>query len=98
MLYSGTALLLCSENLFLELRKVIRLRVAPWVPFLFLGFEIRHLFLGQLLSCQHSCGPGGLWIDAFLGIGGVFSVVSVLQLLHFFGFAFAAGKGESPQG
>jgi len=38
MLYSGTALLLCSENLFLELRKTVGLWLAPCVSFFLLGF------------------------------------------------------------
>jgi hypothetical protein len=38
MLYSGTALLLCSENLFLELGKTVRLWLAPSLSFFLLGF------------------------------------------------------------
>ncbi len=37
-LYSGTALLLCSENLFLELRKTVGLWLAPCFSFFLLGF------------------------------------------------------------
>jgi hypothetical protein len=38
MLYSGTALLLCSDNLFLELRKTVGLWLAPRFAFFLLGF------------------------------------------------------------
>ena len=38
MLYSGTALLLCSENLFLELRETVGLWLAPCVAFFLLSF------------------------------------------------------------
>jgi hypothetical protein len=38
MLYSGTALLLCSENLLLELRETVSLRLAPCLAFFLLTF------------------------------------------------------------
>jgi hypothetical protein len=38
MLYSGTALLLCSENFFLELRETVGLWLAPCVSPFLLGF------------------------------------------------------------
>ena len=97
MLYSDTALLLCGKNFSLDLCKTVGLWLAPRVSFFFLGFESRHLLRGQLLSGQHSCGSGGVFVQAVLGIGRVFGVVLVLQLLHLCRFALAAGKGESPQ-
>jgi hypothetical protein len=51
MPYSGTALLLRSKNLFLELGKTVGLWLAPRVSLFLLGFESRYLFLGQLLAC-----------------------------------------------
>src|SRR5580658_1533760 len=92
--HSDTALLLCSKNLFLDLCKTVGLWFAPCVSFFFLRFEGRHLLGCQLFSGQHSCGIGGL-IKAVLGIGRVFSVVLILQLLHFLSFALTAHKGES---
>src|SRR5208282_3159091 len=97
MLYSGTALLLRGKNLFLELRKMVSLWLASCVSLFLLGFQVRHLFLGQSLSRQKSCGPGVVFLQAVLGIGRVFSVVLILQLLHFCRFALTVGKGESPQ-
>ena len=38
MLYSGTALLLCSENLLLELRETVGLWLAPCLAFFLLRF------------------------------------------------------------
>ena len=38
MLYSGTALLLCSENLLLELRETVGLWLAPCLAFFLLSF------------------------------------------------------------
>ena len=37
MLYSGTALLLCSENLLLELRETVGLWLAPCLAFFLLS-------------------------------------------------------------
>ena len=94
---SDTALLLCCKNFSLELRKTVGLWLASCVSLFFLGFESRRLLCGQPLSGQKSCGTGGVFVQASLGIGRVFGVVLVLQPLHLFGFALTAGKGESGQ-
>src|SRR5260370_23055840 len=50
--HSNTALLLCSNNFFLDLRKAVRHWLTPRVSFFLLGFEGRYLPRSQLLSCQ----------------------------------------------
>src|SRR5580693_7241333 len=97
MPYSGTALLLCSENLFLELRKTVRLRLTPCLSCFLLGFDSRCLLRGLFLSSHKSFGCGAVFLQASLGISRVFGVVLILQLFHFCRLALTAGKGESPQ-
>src|SRR5271169_584322 len=92
--YSNTALLLCGKDFSLDLCKTVGLWLAPCVPFSPLRLEGRRLLRGQLLSGQHSCGTGGL-IEAVLGIGRVFGVVLVQQLLYLCRFALTSGKGQS---
>jgi hypothetical protein len=84
------------QEFLLDLCKTVGLWLAPCVSFFLLGFEGRYLLRGQLLSGQHSDEPE-VWIEAVLGIGRVFGVVLVLQLLHLCRFALTAGKGESRQ-
>src|SRR5271169_1458755 len=95
---SDTALLHGCKNFSLELRKTVGLWLAPCLPLFLFCFESRHLFCGQLLSGEKSGGSRGVFVQASLGIGWVFGVVLILQLLHLFSFALAAGKGESGQG
>ena len=47
-----TALLLCSNNFFLNLCKAVRFWLTPRVSFFLLGFQGRYLLRSQLLSCQ----------------------------------------------
>src|ERR1019366_7164611 len=95
--YSNTALLLCGENFSLYLCKTVRFWLAPRLSCFLLGFDSRCLLRGQLLSGHKSFGCGAVFLQAVLGIGRVFGVVLIVQLLHFCRFALTAGKGESPQ-
>jgi hypothetical protein len=63
------ALLLCGKNFFLELRETVSHWLAPCVAFFLLGSEVRHLSLGQILSCQKSCSFGVVFFQAVLGMG-----------------------------
>jgi len=94
---SGLALLLRTENLALNIRKMVGLGLAPLIPRFLLGVKSCHLFFGQLFPGQQSSGPRSIFVQTILGIGGVFSVILLLQLLYFFRLALAACKGKSDQ-
>src|ERR1039458_9309957 len=86
-----------SENLAQNIRKMVGLGLAPFIARFLLGVESCDLFFGQLFPGQKPCGPRSIFIQAILGIGGIFSVILLLQLLHLFRFALAACKGKSHQ-
>jgi hypothetical protein len=55
--HSNTALLLCSNNFFLNLCQAVRFWLTPRVSFFLLGFQRRYLVRSQLLSFQKFCDP-----------------------------------------
>jgi hypothetical protein len=72
-----------QEFLSGAVRKTVSLWLAPCVAFFLLGFEGRPSVPWSTSPVSSLEEPSGLRIQAVLGIGRVFGVVLILQLLHF---------------